>query len=46
MVPFWTLAVVNVYRKWKQVQAPGDQIDVMPTEQKLLKTDPKSQTSG
>jgi hypothetical protein len=46
MVPFWTLAVVNVYRKWKRVQAPGDQIDVMPTEQKLLKTDPKSQTSG
>jgi hypothetical protein len=46
MVPFWTLAVVNVHRKWKRVQAPGDIVDVTPVEQKLLKTDPKSQTSG
>ena len=26
LVPFWTLAVINVYRKWKQVEATGDQI--------------------
>jgi hypothetical protein len=26
LVPFWTLAVLNVYRKWKQVEATGDQI--------------------
>jgi hypothetical protein len=25
LVPFWTLAVANVYRKWKQVEAAGDQ---------------------
>lgn len=24
LVPFWTLAVVNVYRKWKRVEAAGD----------------------
>ena len=37
LVPFWSLAVVNVYRKWKRVQKSGDHIDVMPIEQKLLK---------
>ena len=37
LVPFWTLAVVNVYRKWKQVRQPGDEVDVAPVEQKLLK---------
>ena len=26
LVPFWTLAVANVYRKWKQVETGGDQI--------------------
>src|SRR5579864_320285 len=26
LVPFWTLAVLNVYRKWKQVDATGNQI--------------------
>jgi hypothetical protein len=26
LVPFWTLAVANVYRKWKQVEAVGDQM--------------------
>lgn len=26
LVPFWTLAVANVYRKWKQVEAAGNQI--------------------
>ena len=26
LVPFWTFAVLNVYRKWKQVEATGDQI--------------------
>jgi hypothetical protein len=36
MVPFWTLAVVNVYRKWR-IRVPGEQGDVMPIEQKLLK---------
>lgn len=44
LVPFWSLAVVNVYRKWR-VRTPGDIVDVTPVEQKLLKTDPKSQTS-
>ncbi len=26
LVPFWTLAVANVYRKWKQAEAAGDQM--------------------
>ena len=26
LIPFWTLAVANVYRKWKQSEAAGDQI--------------------
>jgi hypothetical protein len=26
LVPFWTLAVANVYRKWKQVEIAGDKI--------------------
>ena len=26
LVRFWTLAVANVYRKWKQGEAGGDQI--------------------
>ena len=26
LVPFWTLAVANVYRKWKQVEAASNQI--------------------
>jgi hypothetical protein len=26
LAPFWTLAVLNVYRKWNQVEATGDQI--------------------
>ena len=37
LVPFWTLAVVNVYRKWKQVRQPAGGADVAPLEQKLLK---------
>jgi hypothetical protein len=28
LVPFWTLAVANIYRKWKQVEATGDQSDI------------------
>jgi hypothetical protein len=24
LVPFWTLAVVNVYRKWKQIPVPTE----------------------
>jgi len=24
LVPFWTLAVANVYRKWKQVESAGE----------------------
>jgi hypothetical protein len=35
LVPFWTLAVANIYRKWKQVEAAGDIIDVAPVERKL-----------
>jgi hypothetical protein len=35
LVPFWTLAVANVYRKWKQVEDVGDHIDVSPLEPKL-----------
>jgi hypothetical protein len=27
LAPLWTLAVANVYRKWKQVEAAGDQIE-------------------
>jgi len=26
LIPFWRLAVANVYRKWKQGEAAGDQI--------------------
>jgi hypothetical protein len=26
LIPFWTLAVANVYRKWKQGETAGDQI--------------------
>lgn len=26
LVPFWTLAVINVYRKWKRVESGGDRI--------------------
>lgn len=26
LVPFWTLAVANVYRKWKQVEAAGEPV--------------------
>lgn len=37
LVPFWTLAVANVYRKWKRTQAAGDVIDVEPVEPKVLK---------
>ncbi len=35
LVPFWTLAVLNVYRKWKRLEQVGDQIDVIPIERKL-----------
>jgi hypothetical protein len=27
LVPLWTLAVANVYRRWKHVEAAGDQIE-------------------
>ena len=30
LVPFWTLAVANVYRKWKQVEAAGTRIHEHP----------------
>lgn len=30
LVPFWTLAVANIYRKGKQVEATGDLIDIAP----------------
>lgn len=39
LVPFWTLAVASVYRKWKRVGSagdPGDQVDVAPGRHKLL----------
>lgn len=35
LVPCWTLAVANIYRKWKQVEDVGDQIDITPLERKL-----------
>ena len=35
LVPFWTLAVLNVYRKWKRFEGVGDVIDVVPIERKL-----------
>jgi hypothetical protein len=35
LVPFWTLAVVNVYRKWKRVEDAVHVIDVEPIERKL-----------
>ena len=45
LVPLWSLAVINVYRKWKRLQQPGDKqpgdqvdvVDVAPLDQKLLK---------
>jgi hypothetical protein len=30
LVPFWTLAVANIYRKGTQVEAAGDLIDIAP----------------
>jgi hypothetical protein len=35
LVPFWTLAVVSVYRKWKPVEGAVRVIDVEPIERKL-----------
>ncbi len=35
LVPFWILAVVNVYRKWKRVEDAVRVIDVEPMERKL-----------
>jgi hypothetical protein len=35
LVPFWTLAVTNIYRKWKQADDAGDIIDVASVERKL-----------
>ena len=32
LVPFWTLAVANVYRKWRQAENAGDPIDITPLE--------------
>jgi hypothetical protein len=26
LVPFWTLAVLNVYRKWKQITVPAQEV--------------------
>ena len=40
LVPFWTLAVANVYRKWKRSATPQDSpesVEVVPRERKLLK---------
>lgn len=40
LVPFWTLAVANVYRKWKRSASPpdsADTVDVIPPDRKLLK---------
>jgi hypothetical protein len=36
LIPFWTLAVANVYRKWKQAEKAGNQIDIAPLERKFL----------
>jgi len=33
LVPFWTLAVANVYRKWKQIEVPAEEA---PKRQKAL----------
>lgn len=33
LVPFWTLAVVNVYRKWKRADRTIRQIDIAPPKQ-------------
>lgn len=30
LVPFWTLAILNVYRKWKQAPHVHDTIDIAP----------------
>jgi hypothetical protein len=35
LVPFWTLAVVSVYRKWKPVEDAVRVIDIEPIERKL-----------
>jgi hypothetical protein len=35
LVPFWTLAVVNVYRKWQRAEEAVRVIDVEPLERKL-----------
>ena len=30
LIPFWTLAVANVYRKWRQAEATVHEIQVQP----------------
>ncbi|SRR5579871_4859392 len=30
LVPFWTLAVANVYRKWKRVEGHAEESDTRP----------------
>jgi hypothetical protein len=37
LVPFWTLAVANVYRKWKQIPANRDEVFEQRTGPKGLK---------
>jgi hypothetical protein len=34
LVPFWTLAVANVYRKHREVENTGDIIDITPPKRK------------
>jgi hypothetical protein len=39
LVPFWTLAVASVYRKWKRVEsagAAGAEVEVVSPQRKLL----------
>jgi hypothetical protein len=37
LVPFWTLAVANVYRKWKQITVTAEET----REQRLALKDPQ-----
>jgi hypothetical protein len=40
LVPFWTLAVANAYRKWKRAEGGVRQIDVEPIDVEPMNVEP------
>jgi hypothetical protein len=43
LVPFWTLAVANVYRKWKKIEPAAD---AQPTYLELINVTPERRADG